>query len=746
MKRASVKYRMDLVALALFCCIWFFAYCQSAEAGEIQTSKGKVITGIDTDEALKKYGMPDSIRDDFWYYSPPREFFIYFPGKTEQVYLYPQACKSPPGEAIAFRVFAGTPESGITDVSADSKILVSDPKACKVTGRNVVIPRYTGEYQVFAGYNGRLSGPAYLSCKEVERQEGKKVIINVLPYKARVPMGRVTEFTALGVFPLEGYTVKDISAKAKWFIRQDTNVMPCRNNTLSFSSAGKFDVFCEYADEQSPVQPVYARKSRDNPPHILRNILLLPESVKLKVKQTVFLKAFGTYYDNKVVDITADVRWLISDKKIGNILQNGVFYARTPGSTEITASFAGRLKSLPVRISVRESVDPERNRTKSDKPPEKDPDEDKNKDNDNETPLNRPGQEDADDPVRQTQNDGNRMNGKALKKQVKLVRIKISPGDLKVPSGKEAGLKAVAIYSDGREKDITSVGDWAARDENIAVVAQGRLSGLSAGKTNVSVKMRGVESEPVPVTVTGPDLLSIIVAPQKAKLSRLDRMRLKAQGYYSDFSFKDITLQAAWPVTGRRILKVEKSVIIPLGFGKTVINAEYAGVRSLPVSVEIVFTWAWFWRVCRMILAQLVLVLFLLFLIFYLMIKHKAKKILGLKDNPRGFISAAYNNLKRVMGIFGFQDRPGQAPLTFARLAEEKFRIKGRVFISLTEKLEEALYSRNSLSFEDVNSANLYYELALKDISANYGKVSLALKYLRALVKMTPFALKTTKY
>jgi predicted membrane protein len=193
-------------------------------------------------------------------------------------------------------------------------------------------------------------------------------------------------------------------------------------------------------------------------------------------------------------------------------------------------------------------------------------------------------------------------------------------------------------------------------------------------------------------------------------------------------------------------MKIDQAKIMPLGFSKTEIYAEYSGVRSLPASIEIIFTWAWFWRVFCIMLGYLFLALFLLFFVFYLMIKYKVKKIRELKASPREFITAAYHNLQKVMEVFAFSVQSGHAPLIFARLSEEKFAIKGGAFLGLTEKFEEARYSRNSLSLEDVKFAETCYNEVLNDILANYGKVYLLFKYLQALVKMTPFSLKNAKY
>jgi hypothetical protein len=734
------KRGIDLIALALlFCGMFFLAYCQAAEYEEIQTSEGKVITGIDKDEAFKKYGMPESARGDLWYYSSPESLFVYFSAQEERVYLYPRSGSSSVGELTEFKVFAGTPESGISDVTSEARILLSNPKAFKFIKKNVIIPKESGEYQVFASYKGIFSNPSYLTSKPADPK--KKIIINVLPYKPNIPIGSRIEFTALGlILETGGYAVEDISAKAKWFIRQGENVAACRDNTLYFPSAGTFDVFCEYEGSRSAVQEAFVKEIHRPAPHVLKNILLLPELIKLKLGKTIFLKAFGTYYDNKVEDITGNVRWILSDRKVGDIWGNGIFYARKPGSAEIVADFNSRLSSLPLKIIVLDqeypdldiAPDPDKRH------PAKNEDKKKEKDEDQDMPE----QDDANSPDQRNKNDRGRVDSGLSKG---LVKIKVSPEGLKIPLGGEGSLKAAGVYSDGREKDLTPFVLWVTRDKSIAVVAKGKLAGLSEGKTNVRAKMKEVESEPVLITVTGPDLLSIIVTPQKARLTYLDRLQLKAKGYYSDSSFKDITSQAVWRITGPRIMRIDKARIIPSGFGKTEVRAEYAGVKSLPVSIEIIFTWAWFWKAFCIMLGYLSLASVLLFFVFYLMIKYKAGKIRELKDDPREFIFAAYHNLKKVMDIFAFKARSGQTPLVFAGSAEEIFAIKDRAFLSLTEKFEEARYSSNPLSPEDVELAGTCYEKALNDILANYGKVYLLRKYIRALAERVPFSLKTAK-
>ncbi|HTJ42592.1 MAG TPA: Ig-like domain-containing protein, partial [Kofleriaceae bacterium] len=83
---------------------------------------------------------------------------------------------------------------------------------------------------------------------------------------------------------------------------------------------------------------------------VLTGIAITPATSTLAVKATEQLTATGTYSDGTTLDLTRQVAWKTTNKKIVSIRQNGVATGVKKGSATISATKNGVLGTATVTV------------------------------------------------------------------------------------------------------------------------------------------------------------------------------------------------------------------------------------------------------------------------------------------------------------------------------------------------------------------------------------------------------------
>ncbi|MDD5156420.1 MAG: hypothetical protein PHF11_08085, partial [Candidatus Omnitrophica bacterium] len=302
----------------------------------------------------------------------------------------------------------------------------------------------------------------------------------------------------------------------------------------------------------------------------LKNITLLPELPFVSAGKGLSMKAFATYFNNKVEEITGQADWEIADEDILSTQGEGVFLASSTGVTEVTAGMKGR-RSVPSKVIVAARV--------------------------NAVALSAPQQQKTESPGkikkdirREVENLKKRMS----RENRNLHFLNIVPDNITIPAGQNTHLKAIGLYDDNSDEDLTDLAQWSGTDENIIrVEAAGKIEALKEGESNVYASFKGIKSFPAAVKVTPPDLVSIILAPENMSLTMGKNSVFKAEGLLTDSSRIDITSSVKWLLDKPRLVKIDKGKVQPLRLGRASVIAEYSGLKSLPARVEVLFTWGY---------------------------------------------------------------------------------------------------------------------------------------------------------
>lgn len=697
--------------ISLFCCR--FGYTEQAYQEKI-IPQGKAIFGLSEEEALNKYGVPTSINEKLWYYAGSEKLYIYLE-RPLAVYLYPPFCKGYVGAPLELKTLSGSPE--ITDVTLKSELLISDLAGFNIVGQGVLVPNKPGDYQIIALYKGSYSNASFISVAEAKKEvveEEQLLSIDIFPYKPYVNPNTAVYFSAFGTFVSKGrYTVREITRQAEWFGEQNNETLKLEDSKVALVSPGKSKVFCRYKGLQSIPQDVEVAKSAVRLDRYLKQVSVVPANISVAIQASMPFHAFATYGDNSVEEVTKRISWVINDKAILERESDNIFFAKLVGVTEVQGVLEN-LRSLPAKVAVSNSP--------------------VNKGNADNTKKRR---KDLEDLFEDIKGDIKGLNRKVTE-EVKFKYIKIVPDYCDISVGSQKQLSAFGMRQDNTEEDITILAKWKILDNKLATVKNGLVNAVAPGETQVCVQYKNIENQCIPVIVKEAKLVSIAVSPLQLKIVMGEHLSLKAEGYFGDSSHRDITLFVNWVCGNLGIAKMDKNSVLPVRVGQTQIYAEYSGVQSLPVDVEVIKEKYWLLKLIAKVIFSLFLASLILYSYFHILTEKAKEHILSLYPSPRDFIIALYRNLNKIMTIFGMPQKFYMPPLFFAGLADEKYAIKDNLFLRFAQRYEEAKYSSHTFPPETSRSVLDAYNHILKIVFAQHKKRTLIYKYLKAVVSRTP--------
>ena len=706
------KHFLMVCLVSLFCSR--FSYAEQITQEKI-TSEGKVIIGLRAEEALDKYGVPAAVKGNLWYYCGTEKLYIYL-AEPLKIYLYPRFIKGYVDSPLELKTLAGSQE--ITDVTSKSKLFLSEPDDFNIAGHGVLVPKKPGDYQIIAGYKDGYSNASFISVTEAENEavtEEQLMSIDIFPDKPYLNPNTSVYFYAYGTFVFKGhYAVREITRQAEWFSEQDYQTLKLKDSKVALLSPGKSKVFCRYQGLQSIPQEVEVAKSPVRLDRVLKQVAILPEDVAVTSQSSVPFHAFATYQDNSVEEVTKKITWVIKDKAILEREADNNFGAKLVGVTELQGVL-GNLRSLPVKVVVSSSLVNQGKAEKSKKQ-----------------------QKSLEDLLEDIKGDIKGLHRRATVED-NFKYLKIVPDFCDISAGAQKQLSAFGVRQDNSEEDITILAKWKVFDHKIATVESGLAKAVALGETKICVQYQNIENQCIPIVVREARLISIAIEPAQLKIAMGEHLSFKAQGYFGDSSNRDITFLVNWVCQDLGIARMDKNSVWPLRVGQTQINAEYLGVKSLPVHVVVVQEKYWLLKLIIKIIFLIFLAGSLLYAYFYILTEKSKRYILSLYSSPRDLTIALYRNLNKITVIFGLPQKFYMPPLFLAGLSDEKYALKDNLFLRFAQRYEEVKYSSHTFPPETSRAVLDAYNHILKIFFARHKKRTLAYSYLQALIKRTPF-------
>jgi hypothetical protein len=170
-----------------------------------------------------------------------------------------------------------------------------------------------------------------------------------------------------------------------------------------------------------------------------------------------------------------------------------------------------------------------------------------------------------------------------------IVQIQVTPFNPSIPESFDRQLTATAIYSDGMNRDITSLATWTSSDTAIALVSdalatKGLVVASAAGTATIKAQYAGVAGS-TDVTVTGASLTSIAVTPANPVTMVGALQAFTATGKFDDGSTLDITTFVTWTSSNLDVADVSnadgtRGEATAFGPGATTVQAQRGPITA----------------------------------------------------------------------------------------------------------------------------------------------------------------------
>lgn len=129
-----------------------------------------------------------------------------------------------------------------------------------------------------------------------------------------------------------------------------------------------------------------------------------------------------------------------------------------------------------------------------------------------------------------------------------LTGITCLPASASTNVGGTAEFQAIGNYADGMSEDVTDDADWTSSDEDVATVDGGTATGVAAGEAEISASVDGIECDPVTLTVTEAEVVSITLDPPTSRREAGDAtpVVLTATALLDDGTSMDVTADCVY--------------------------------------------------------------------------------------------------------------------------------------------------------------------------------------------------------
>lgn len=151
------------------------------------------------------------------------------------------------------------------------------------------------------------------------------------------------------------------------------------------------------------------------------------------------------------------------------------------------------------------------------------------------------------------------------------VSLRVEPSEMTLKVNETGQFKAIAVYSDNSEQDVTSEASWSVSDPSVASVASGLATGLAPGQTGVTATWQGLTGQanltvveeskpPVPVRLD--------VRPPEAIVKIAESVQYRAYVVY-DGSEEEVTDKCNWSVSDASIASINGGLAVGQKVGQT---------------------------------------------------------------------------------------------------------------------------------------------------------------------------------
>jgi hypothetical protein len=442
--------------------------------------------------------------------------------------------------------------------------------------------------------NGEMMNPADMPMPNPELAEVTKIEVN--PSSITLVEDASVAITATG-FKSDGTSI-DITKDVTWASANEAVAAISAEGLLSAVGPGDTTIDAKLGMLTATVQVSISDAK-------LTGLIITPDGAATAVGGVVPFQCFGLLDDGNKIDLSRAVTWSVADAQVASIDATGLVTALAGGKTVILAEFSGF--DVFVELEVSEAkitsilVEPD-------------------------VATLAPGSVQAfsatailDDGTRAdltatvtwfstddsivsvaggianaytpgeatitAKLDGISGQAKVNVTAYELIQIRIEPSQLTLQLGEESILRAIGVYENMDEVDLTRTVQWRSNNDRVVSVSnaqnqEGQVTAIAAGQTEIIASL-GQLSGQIEVEVSEAELISIEFGRNSISIAQGGTAQLAAYGVYSDGSRRDVTNQATWASADSQIATVNN-----MGSGKGRVSAISQGETTVAFGLE----------------------------------------------------------------------------------------------------------------------------------------------------------------
>jgi uncharacterized protein YjdB len=158
-----------------------------------------------------------------------------------------------------------------------------------------------------------------------------------------------------------------------------------------------------------------------------------------------------------------------------------------------------------------------------------------------------------------------------------LTNIIVEPSSNKVPVGSRVNFRARGFYSDGGERDLTSLATWNSNNPGVASSAGGGVvSANRAGEARIRATYLGLFGE-ADVIVTGATVVDLQITPPGADIAVGGSTTFRAIAVFAGGGTSDVTFSSLWSVDNPGVAKISSGFVTGTAPGFTTVRATFSG-------------------------------------------------------------------------------------------------------------------------------------------------------------------------
>ncbi|MEP5566501.1 MAG: Ig-like domain-containing protein [Halioglobus sp.] len=422
---------------------------------------------------------------------------------------------------------------------------------------------------------------------EVKANAPVAVDLFVEPYGETYPDGLLVEFSAIATF--DNGSSEDVTADAVWHslngdVIQAVPGSPGRFYTVAEGEADVTATFESIVEDA----PVTVRPAR------VTALQITPGSVSAAAGTLIQLEATA-FYDNLTSELVTDQAvWQSEDESVADVSATGetagTLLLVAPGSTSVSADFAGVKQSIPVEVlpatleqvvvqpfdvqmPLGNSQQYEAVGIYSDLSSAPLPDATWTSSNDSVATINAAGEafSIATGSTEITAEFGGKKGATPLTVvEASLTDFRIEPSANTGAAGTSSPISAAALYSDGRTVDVSGDVTWGSESGFVATVSYGDSTGAdlsynNVGVTRVSATLGSGDSATIAyadVETTSAILESIVLDPDPLRVATGGLGLIVATGLFSDGTAEPLNVDADWTVADPSVATVSQDGIV----------------------------------------------------------------------------------------------------------------------------------------------------------------------------------------